>query len=203
MKCALELEKKIMLTEKEHMEILITMGNYANSTVHNNYYFDTDDLSMNKQGITCRIRKKNGKFTTTIKKHSKTIDDHSIEKLNVIGDSYDTTIFDSLNLKLQGSMITERMLLTKDKDVEAVLDRNTYLNICDYELEVEYTEGNEEKAVAVIKGIAEMLFRNGVLESTASMISRVGKGLSKSERFFQKLSLEHFNRYSEHDMSDI
>ena len=67
-----ELEKKLLLTEDEYdylMEHLIYESPLIQMpiTTQINYYFDTDDFSMNHQNITCRIRLKDGKYKATMK----------------------------------------------------------------------------------------------------------------------------------------
>ena len=57
----LEYEKKIMLTADEYFSILLLVCRDVPVQTQTNYYFDNDDLSMNKKGITCRIRPKDGK----------------------------------------------------------------------------------------------------------------------------------------------
>lgn len=99
----------------------------------------------------------------------------------------DTEVFSSRGLHLQGELVTERVVLFKDKVCEIVLDRNSYLGIVDYELEIEYLEGRESSADRMFDEIAKsvVLFENlsGDME-----ISRM-HGKSKSERFFEtKLS---------------
>ena len=75
----LEHEKKTMLTEDEYISIVMLMCKYAPMQTQTNYYFDTEDFSMNKNGITCRIRAKDGKFKSTVKRHYTGDEDCSTE----------------------------------------------------------------------------------------------------------------------------
>ena len=59
----IELEKKLLLTKEEFNSLLLYFGNEKQCVKQVNYYFDTEDLSMNRQGVTCRIRLKNGTYT--------------------------------------------------------------------------------------------------------------------------------------------
>lgn len=67
-----ELEKKLLLTEDEYDYLMEHFG-YESPLIRKpivtqiNYYFDTDDFSMNRQNTTCRIRLKDGKYKVTIK----------------------------------------------------------------------------------------------------------------------------------------
>ena len=60
----LEYEKKVMLTKDEYA-VLSAQCRGMRVETQTNYYFDTDDFCMNRKGITCRIRAKNGKYKTT------------------------------------------------------------------------------------------------------------------------------------------
>ena len=70
-----ELEKKLLLTEDEYDYLMEHLG-YESPLIQKpivtqiNYYFDTDDFSMNRQNTTCRIRLKDGKYKATMKKHA-------------------------------------------------------------------------------------------------------------------------------------
>ena len=61
----LEYEKKIPLTFKEYQILIALFNDNIKSVIQRNYYYDTDDFSMNKQGITYRIREKDGTYTAT------------------------------------------------------------------------------------------------------------------------------------------
>ena len=62
-----ELEKKLLLLKEEYNYLFRIFGDSKNIKKQINYYFDTDDFSMNKQNVTCRIRLKDGKYKGTIK----------------------------------------------------------------------------------------------------------------------------------------
>ena len=66
----IEREIKVMLTCQEYSTLVTTMYEYAKPLVQTNYYFDTEDLSMNKKGITCRIRYKDCTYISTVKNHN-------------------------------------------------------------------------------------------------------------------------------------
>lgn len=89
---------------------------------------------MNKNGITCRIRAKDGKFKSTVKRHYTGDEDCSTEIDGEVKDYFDLDTFKDMGLILQGSLVTERIVLHKEKFCKAVIDRNTYLGFTDYEL---------------------------------------------------------------------
>ena len=66
----IEREIKAMLTEGEYITLARFKCQHKAVNLQTNYYFDTDDLSMNEKGITCRIRHKNGLYKATVKKHN-------------------------------------------------------------------------------------------------------------------------------------
>lgn len=177
----LEYEKKILLTAEEYEMIVSKFCKRLQSKRQINYYFDTDDLDMNRKGITCRIRLKDGIYTTTIKNHSMKDKDCSFEEIISEKTEYDAEYFEKLNLKLHGELITERTILYKDQFCEIVVDCNTYLEHADFELEIEYSEGCEEKVNKSILDIAK------ALENIDDFLNRVGQNKSKSQRFFEKI----------------
>lgn len=184
-KIVLEYEKKVMLTADEYHAIVMFMCKQHPINIQTNYYFDTDDLSMNRKGITCRIRAKDGKFLATIKSHGAEHPDCSIEEDLVEKTEFDSKIFDTIGLHHQGVLITERIVINKDSCCEIVLDRNTYLGFTDFELEVEYCEGGEARAQSLLESVAKVLVDAKILTGSNVFLKRVGQGKSKSQRFFE------------------
>ncbi len=178
----LEYEKKISLTEEEYYKLLRLMDEKKTKIMQTNYYYDSDDLKMNTQGITCRIREKNGKYEATIKAHNQTNKECSIEKTKETLNEYDDTLFAGLHLKLQGSLITERVVLYSDSKCELVLDKNVYLGMTDYEMEVEYSPEYENETINLIYRYMLLLYPTKVC--IFILFHRVSK--SKSERFFER-----------------
>lgn len=185
-KIMLEYEKKILLTDKEYETIVSKFCDRLQSKRQINYYFDTDDFDMNKKGITCRIRLKDGVYTTTIKKHH--FEDHECSFEEVISEKteFDIEYFEKLNLKLQGELITERTTLYKDSLCEVVIDRNTYLEHTDFELEIEYLKEYEDKMLLILTDIARTLEADKLLSNADEFLNRVGQSKSKSQRFFER-----------------
>lgn len=183
----LEYEKKIMLTSNEYHLILMLMCKNIPMQTQTNYYFDNDDLSMNKKGITCRIRAKNGKYKATIKIHNTGHSDCSVETDLVEKTEFDPRIFNVLGLHNQGELITDRVVIHKDPVCEMVLDRNVYLGNTDFELEVEYSKESEQEAQKLIESIGDYLVSTGQLTGIDAFINRIGQAKPKSQRFFDKL----------------
>jgi uncharacterized protein YjbK len=185
----LEYEKKIMLTANEYHTL--AMSNRCKNIpkqLQTNYYFDDDNFTMNKKGITCRIRHKNGKYTACVKNHNTNHCDCSMESNLPEDVKFDPHFFKTLGLQCQGELVTERIVIYKDSDCEIMLDRNVYLGHTDFELEVEYCQDSEQKAQKLIKSIAEYLTVTRHFEESESFLKRIGQGKSKSQRFFEYLS---------------
>ncbi len=185
-KVMLEFEKKILLSAEEHETILKIKHNQFPVQVQTNYYFDTDDFSMNKRGITCRIRAKNGKFKTTIKNHNLQQPDFSREEDISEKTKFDPKPFNAMGLKYQGELLTNRITLLKDDYCEVVLDRNDYLGYTDYELEIEYHEGCEIISQIILEHTAKSLIDAGILNDVEELLIRAREPKSKSQRFFER-----------------
>ena len=95
-----------------------------------------------------------------------------------------------LGLHLQGKLITKRMLIIKDAFCEVVIDRNEYLGYTDYEIEAEYISGYENRAEKYLESVAEHLVSAKLIDSAKNFLLRVGKGKSKSQRFFNRKRYE-------------
>ena len=179
----LEYEKKVLLTKNEYVMLA---DKYIGLTVESqvNYYFDTDDLYMNRNGISCRIRAKKGRYKTTIKNHGSKGLNCRLEEDIYEGDEFDSSIFDALGLHFQGRLVTKRTVLHRDAFCEVVLDRNSYLGYEDFEIEAEYVKGYEKIALNHLRRLAESLVAAGLVDSVENFLRRVGKDKPKSERFF-------------------
>ena len=183
----LEREKKIMLSEQEY-NILVAKNNNVPVTTQRNYYFDTDDLMFNRKGITCRIREINGKYLSTVKNHSMHDGHVSLEENLQQSKEFNPQLFHALGLYEQGVLITNRRILYKDYSCEIALDRNSYLGHTDFEIEVEYAQGCESKAIYLLNNIAEELLFWHLIKDRYEFMKRVsnGRAKSKSERFFER-----------------
>lgn len=181
----LEYEKKVLLTKEEY-DVLAEKCRGMPLATQINYYFDTDDSSMNRKGITCRIRAKNGKYKTTIKKHCTENPSCSIEVDLCETTEINTKVFDALGLHFQGELITSRIYIHKDAFCEMVLDRNTYLGHTDFEIEIEYRKECEERALRLLKDAAECLVATKLVVSTEEFLIRINNAKSKSKRFFER-----------------
>ena len=187
-----ELEKKLLLTEDEYDYLMEHLG-YDSPlipkpiTTQVNYYFDTDDFSMNRQNTTCRIRLKDGKYKATMKKHASS-GNQSTETEMEIRNGLESNAFTDMGLKLQGELVTKRCVVLKDANCEAVLDKNEYLGQTDYELEIEYTQDHENDAQAILKVFRDILTRRKCFLAYKESLKDAPDVPSKSSRFFERMS---------------
>ena len=192
----LEYEKKILLNREEYEALYESLCFDKKPILQTNYYFDCESLSMNKKGITCRVRKKGDKYYTVIKRHSSTNNGCSKEDIIDVQKRFDPEAFKCLGLSFKGCLITERYTVLEDTFCKVVVDRNIYLGKTDFELEVEYFKGCETEAYQIINRIAEKLGSLNKIYSPYEFMHREGKSKSKSERFFERYSEVNKNEFN-------
>lgn len=182
----MEYEKKMMLNEKEYIFLKRNWCQNGIMEAQVNRYYDTWDNKLRARGITCRIRKKNGTCTATVKNHRTESPDGSMEYSQPVRGLWDDEVFSSMGLTCKGMLTTERITLQICDGIEVMLDRNLYLNTIDYELEVEYTANMEMDALHEIELMLRFLYIGGVILDINECKARIGNGRCKSERFFMK-----------------
>lgn len=182
----LEFEKKRMLSKNAMQYLERCNFGEKEKTVLVNHYYDTSDFSLNRSGITCRIREKKGQYTATIKAHRLCGSDCSTEHSRALQNGKDDCIFRNMGLIYQGALKTRRTVLQPEIGIKIMLDRNKYLGTVDYELEIEYAPEKELLAAAVLAEIETVLREKG-LSGDTQLYSREQNGAkSKSERFFAR-----------------
>lgn len=185
----LEFEMKFMLSPIEY-GILCRAFNAPNYT-QTNYYYDTQDLFYNRKGITCRIREKGKKYKATIKEHRLNTHNCSAEKTIEVKNEYDVSLFEGMNLLLQGKMQTLRKDIPMPNGIRIAVDKNIYLGAEDYELEIEYDPAFENLCKDTLHTIVVILSEQGVASSMEDFYDRMQHSRTKSERFFaQKIKTE-------------
>lgn len=187
----IELEKKMSLTRQEYEYLLKCFGLGLEAVRQINYYFDTDDFSMNDQRITCRIRFKDGRYEGTIKQHIANTDKSMETDIQVRNGVTDNDFID-MGLKLQGVLTTNRHIVLRDSNYEVALDKNDYLGYTDYELELEYMTDRENDTNAALVSILDILPYRIFSLPPQEIILRCEKAQSKSERFFARRKSNDF-----------
>ncbi|UJL47634.1 CYTH domain-containing protein [Virgibacillus sp. NKC19-16] len=148
----IEIEYKNLLTKDEYDRLLYNLPFPEYSKTQTNYYFETTDFALNKNGCALRIREKDGVYQLTLKEPHKDgllethdsltekeaddwIQGNIIAKTNTTKQLKNKAIPPE-NLHYYGSLTTKRHEL-EDKDIVIVLDYSTFNGREDYELEVE------------------------------------------------------------------
>lgn len=156
----IENEFKIMLT-KEQYEKLLSEYDFMTVTQINRYY-DTDRLEMSERHITVRVRELDGKFFLQMKLPT----DRELSRVELsreldgLPERLSGELLRSLagedlpELKKLGSLTTTRSVRKFDGG-EIDLDRSEYFGKVDYEVEIEFTD--EENARAVLAEITRLL----------------------------------------------
>ena len=179
-----EFEKKLLLTKKDY-ELLLARFGCERTIKQINSYFDTEDLAMNRENVTCRIRSKDGKYEGRMKRHAPNGDQSTEIKIKIY-DGLRHNTFTDMGLKLQGSLTTERHVIQRCDGIEAVLDKNEYLDETDYELEVEYSPNQEKEAKALFDLFCSTLAQNQRTPKNQESYQSLSRIPSKSNRFFTK-----------------
>lgn len=186
----LEQEVKMLLSSCEY-NLLVCRFSDTVSIRQVNYYFDTYDYKWHRNRVTCRIREKAGNFEATIKSHVNKSVGVSIERSQQVQDECDTSFFEDVNICYQGKLVTERLCIMLADDIEVAIDRNVYLGMVDYEIEIEHLTD----CASISQEHVAMLLTEYLVQLTelprSEVEKRVSSCLSKSERFFlRKIMLQ-------------
>lgn len=158
---AIEIEAKALVRSEDYKKLAKLFAAYPRHT-QTNYYIDSDDLTLAKNGIALRVREKKGEYELTLKTP---LSEGLLEKNCVISLSQfedfrsngvfpkgDTSRFltmlgfDVDRLKILISLTTERTDI-EYKGGLLSLDRNSYLDTVDYEIEFEYNSLSGAEAI--------------------------------------------------------
>lgn len=185
----IEIEFKTLLTKAEFETLLHALPFPEEAITQTNYYFETDDLAFKKQHSALRIRKKADKYTLTLKEphaegilethdhlsaneFERWINNEPVPKDNVAKQLAALGLKES-DLRYYGALQTARRTFTRNQIIY-VLDKSTYNNITDYELEIE----------APSKTIGQQALQDILTQYPVSK----QQSITKIERFFSTLS---------------
>lgn len=136
----IENEWKFLVSKEQFGEIrLFFEENFQiqkNSFEQTNYYYDTKDFCLSKEGITARIREKNKKLNGTYKKHLE--NGMSKEETFIIDSIPEFIMYGENRLIKLGSLTTKRDVFFVENICEICFDKNSYLGKTDYEIEIEF-----------------------------------------------------------------
>ena len=148
--------------------------------------YDTDDFAMYRRGITLRIREKNVRYIATVKTRDSLHPEQSTEQSTAVENPRDCSFFMEPNLKLYGSLVTDRIVIQKDDITKITLDHNDYLGVEDFELEIEYEPSQLSHVCSVVSQICELLEKHILDFCSETFFHRIDCAKSKSSRFFER-----------------
>lgn len=164
---AIEIEAKA-LVKKEEYERLVERFKDHSPFIQKNYYVDSKDMSLRKEGLGLRIRRRGGHYDMTLKAP---LSQGLLEKTSRLTDEQ----FDSFENKgIFPENDLKRFLIMMDIEVDKLeiltslttrrtdipymggklsLDENEYNGLTDYEIELEFN--NEADATNLLKELLE------------------------------------------------
>ena len=186
---AIEIEAKALVSQDDYRKLCHAFPD-AERFRQTNYYIDSDDRTLSKEGIALRIREKSGVYELTLKTP---LSQGLLEKTNVISLNQFAMLrdfgefpqadlkrfllmldIDVSTLKILGSMTTERIDIPYNGGLLS-LDRNVYNGITDYEVEFEYN--NMQGAESILM---ELLNQHGI-KAELSGISKARRAINASK----------------------
>lgn len=152
MKTNIEIEFKTAITKEVYQRLLSSFDLENNVFMQTNYYFDSDDLSLNKQKVVLRIRQKGNFLKLTLKSQHEmgAYESHVIiledQAKDMIENGFNVkTFFDNHDLFVTfKAKLDNYRVSTPYENGTLFLDECRYSDIVDYEIEYEvnnYSEG--------------------------------------------------------------
>ena len=177
---SLEIEFKSKLTKDQYETLLKKYGLEDKVFKQTNYYFDTPDHKLINNHIILRIREKsyNIKLTSKTKQEIGTLEKHIVlehdNAYKMIKEGFDASLIGINEKVINIASLTTYRAKTTYKNGTIFLDKNTYFDTTDYEIEFEATEIELGK-----KEFLEFLEENNL---------EYIKIVSKSKRAYEKSS---------------
>lgn len=155
-----EMEYKCMLEPEEYRRIMEWMDcAYAPpGFLQINYLYDTEGYDLHRMDVTLRVRQAGGRLSVQCKFGAGQSGDIHVrteleKKIDALpdkihpGEWFDhEKVRDLPQARLLGCLITERRVYGVEPGVDVTLDRNHYLGHTDWELEIEFDGGSEDRA---------------------------------------------------------
>lgn len=182
MKHSLEIEQKFLISKKDYI-YLVDLLDWDRSLIQKNYYYDTQEFDLKKQGETLRVREINGireiqykTKNTSTEKNTKIREEYTMICNNIpyqiLNKEFPLCKFDVIQL---GYLVTKRLIKIVN-GIMICLDKNEYFDQIDYELEIEY---EVDKYSDVIK----------IKEKLECLVNLVENSDGKYTRFIKKYYL--------------
>lgn len=184
----LETELKCMLDERTYKELETGFTwDWVKAQV-NSYYSDPAG-ELKKNGITLRVRTKDGVNVIQVKAHKNTgsplqIAEETEYPTDTIPDGFTPDEVRSMTgcdvgAALLGSLTTLRHSLMYSEGVEICLDKNDYLDKTDYELEIEYTKEIPDELLVKLRS-AGVEFKTAAVGKCSRFMTRLA-GIIRGE----------------------
>lgn len=175
----LETELKCMLSEETYLK-LVSMFNWDSIKEQTNSYYSDSENTLKKSGITFRIRTIDNISKIQIKQHKNSnsplqvceeteYDTESIPK-HFSADHVEQLTGIHTDVSLLGSLTTLRHSFMYNNSTEICLDKSTYLDRTDYEIEIEYTESVPSELMEKLKDAGVSFGEPAVGKCTRFMI---------------------------------
>lgn len=165
----IESEFKCLL-DLNHYEIILNelkKDFSLKSFIQVNYFYDSNNYELDKHDITFRIRQKENNLQMQLKCPVKrdgilTVKQELSEdikdlptKICTEASKWSELLPYKGDIFLLGVLITERTKCNLNEAIEIDLDRNYYLGLVDYELEVEFGDGFKDEALSFVKDVVK------------------------------------------------
>ena len=186
-----ENEYKYMLKkgESDYIQSCLKLNGTGLAVRHKsqtNYYYDTEDYTLDKAGITCRVRDEGCVLEGTLKIHGRSEREGNVEiplKTEGVPESF---MLGERRLIFLGSLHTDRIIYEISEGVRLMFDTNTYLGERDYEMEIEFEESKRREAGNLLRETELFAYQYRVMCGGESSADKNGAVLSKSGRFIRK-----------------
>ena len=173
-----ETEYKFLVNREQfdkYFAFFIKKYGKATTRLQINYYYDTEENTLNKKNVTVRVRQKDNGLKLQIKRHINKYEAlfSSDEYFGDLASLPKTIKLNEIkeHLILKGSLVTERRTINFGGGGELCFDYNVYLGESDYEIEVEYSEQDKSSGESIV----------AIIDSSNALI-----GETKSNRFFKQ-----------------
>lgn len=132
------------VVDKETFDKILTLleksGLKRKEITQVNFYYDTKDFSLYKNGSTVRIRQIGNDLELQVKEPKSVCEFSSrneySEKIDRISDNLK---INNKSYTLIGHLITHRTIFRVDDNTEIMFDENSYFSVSDFEIEIEFT----------------------------------------------------------------
>ena len=161
----IETELKAMLTFEQYKEI-DNMFPWESVVSQTNHYYTDKTGELKKHGITFRIRTIDNKSVIQVKQHTNSnsplqiCEEKEFDIEGIPQEFSQSEIKEMTGIEVPtsyiGDLTTQRSSFFYCDGVEICLDKNDYLNLTDYEIEIEYTSSIPEELIDKLSSIGIM-----------------------------------------------